>query len=52
MAAADAGYIGSVSLLQAIVQVAEKLRQYNPDIVYGAQETCCHLVCLILHVLP
>lgn len=28
------GYIGSLSLLQTIVRVAEKLRQYNPDLVY------------------
>eukprot|EP00887_Chlorella_sp_A99_P007404 scaffold2.g7404.t1 len=28
------GYIGSVSLLRAIVQVAERLRRYNPGLVY------------------
>lgn len=30
-----AGYIGSLSVLQTIVRVAEKLRQHNPDLVYG-----------------
>ncbi|KAL4448371.1 hypothetical protein ABPG75_005590 [Micractinium tetrahymenae] len=28
------GYIGSLSVLQTIVRVAEKLRQCNPDLVY------------------
>lgn len=28
------GYIGSLSVLQTIVKVAEKLRQYQPDLVY------------------
>lgn len=31
----SAGYIGSLSVLQTIVKVAEKLRQYNPNLVYG-----------------
>ncbi|EFN56196.1 hypothetical protein CHLNCDRAFT_56126 [Chlorella variabilis] len=28
------GYIGSPSLLRTVVRVAEKLQQYNPDLVY------------------
>lgn len=30
-----AGYIGSLSILQTVVRVAETLRQYNSDLVYG-----------------
>jgi hypothetical protein len=30
-----AGYIGSLSLLETVARVAEKLRQRNPDLVYG-----------------
>lgn len=33
-----AGYIGSLSVLQTIVKVAEKLRQYQPDLVYGERQ--------------
>lgn len=39
-----AGYIGSLSLLQTVVRVAEKLRQYNPGLVYGMEAfTAVHL---------
>jgi pyridoxine kinase len=34
------GYIGSTSLLRTIVRVAEKLRQYNQDLVYGELGGC------------
>lgn len=30
------GYIGSLSILQTVVRVAQKLREHNPDLVYGA----------------
>ena len=30
-----AGYIGSLSLLQAVVQVVATLKEANPDLVYG-----------------
>jgi hypothetical protein len=30
-----AGYIGSLSLLQTVVKVAEKLRQYNSQLTFG-----------------
>ena len=33
------GYIGSLSILQTVVRVAEKLRQYNPHLVYGGRGT-------------
>lgn len=29
------GYIASVSLLKTVVKVYEKLRQYNPNLIYG-----------------
>jgi pyridoxal/pyridoxine/pyridoxamine kinase len=29
------GYIGSVSFLETVLQVVEKLRSVNPDLVYG-----------------
>ena len=35
-----AGYIGSTSLLETIVRVAERLRQHNPGLVYGERSTC------------
>lgn len=34
--AVSTGYIGSVSLLRTVVQVAERLRRHNPDLLYGA----------------
>lgn len=30
-----AGYIGSVSFLNTILQVVEKLRSINPNLIYG-----------------
>lgn len=30
------GYVGSVSLLKMIAEVCRKLREWNPDLMYGA----------------
>ena len=35
-AALRPGYIGSLSFLRTITRVVDKLRQHNPDLVYGA----------------
>lgn len=29
------GYIGSVSFLETVLQVVDKLRSVNPDLLYG-----------------
>ena len=31
------GYIGSVSFLETIVKVVKRLRETNPDLIYGKQ---------------
>ena len=44
-----AGYIGSVSLLEKVLEVVAALRQANPDLVYGM---CCIHCCLLAEAMP
>lgn len=38
------GYIGSLSILQTVVRVAQKLREHNPHLVYGEPGCAtCHV---------
>jgi pyridoxine kinase len=41
------GYIGSVSFLNTVLQVAEKLRSVNPDLIYG-NHFSPFIICMVI----